>query len=426
MSNSDLFRGNNEALIRSIQALLALDAKGVLAPHGIGEMARDLLETCAARLPAQHQGEPVAYLITPPGCSPALVFARDIGQPSKYANPLYTHPAPAEQQEPYAWHVESPADLEFFEGIAHTKEQADKYVAMGWSSTPVFRHAAPGEVERLTREAKAMGENIAKLSRLLTMATKPPFQCYYCRYGVKVREGCKCEVCGRESSTPIYEPLGPVAEVATLRAQLAEAHALLREVADSPIKDHIRRKVEAALSASVEPNAPKCETCSDHGIVGNILNAEPCPDCSYSAPVERDERADFEALHDKTWPRSEFLHLSHHEYGKKLRWEGWQARAALERKPSDDIPDFTPGNGNKAERRATALLAQLQSDLTARDEELDGVRIDAGRYRWLRSRDLDAISKGGVFAGMTPDNLVLNEDTLDREIDAAMAKELQP
>lgn len=61
MSNSNLFRGNNKALISSINALLALDARGALAPHGIGEMARDLLETCASRLPAeQHQGEPVA------------------------------------------------------------------------------------------------------------------------------------------------------------------------------------------------------------------------------------------------------------------------------------------------------------------------------------------------------------------------------
>lgn len=59
---SILFKGDNKALIRSITALLALDAKGALSPHGIGEMARDLLETCAARLPAeQHNGEPVAW-----------------------------------------------------------------------------------------------------------------------------------------------------------------------------------------------------------------------------------------------------------------------------------------------------------------------------------------------------------------------------
>lgn len=39
---------------------------------------------------------------------------------------------------------------------------------------------------------------------------------------------------------------------------------------------------------------PVCETCDNHGAVGNILNAQPCPDCSYSEPVELDERAAFE------------------------------------------------------------------------------------------------------------------------------------
>ncbi|MBA6090070.1 hypothetical protein H4C81_14370 [Pseudomonas monteilii] len=102
--------------------------------------------------------------------------------------------------------------------------------------------------------------------------------------------------------------------------------------------------------------------------------------------------------------------------------DGSIARAALERKASDDIPDFTPGNGNKAERRATKLLAQLQSDLTERDQQIDALSMDAVRYRWLRSRDLGTISQGGVFAGLTPDNLVLNEETLDQAIDAAMAK----
>jgi len=46
----------------------------------------------------------------------------------------------------------------------------------------------------------------------------------------------------------------------------------------------------------------------------------------------------------------------------------------------------------------------------------------ANRYAYLRSRDLDAIKDGGVFAGMTPENMVLNGADLDAEIDAAIAK----
>lgn len=46
----------------------------------------------------------------------------------------------------------------------------------------------------------------------------------------------------------------------------------------------------------------------------------------------------------------------------------------------------------------------------------------AKRYAWLRSRDVDAISYGGVFAGMTPDNVVLSDVDLDAAIDAAMER----
>lgn len=46
---------------------------------------------------------------------------------------------------------------------------------------------------------------------------------------------------------------------------------------------------------------------------------------------------------------------------------------------------------------------------------------DAERYRFLRSRDLETVNSGGVFAGVTPDNIVLNGADLDAEIDAAIA-----
>ncbi len=56
----DSFNGNNKHLVSCIEALLALDAKGALS-HGVGGHARAMLEASAARLTAQHQGEPVAW-----------------------------------------------------------------------------------------------------------------------------------------------------------------------------------------------------------------------------------------------------------------------------------------------------------------------------------------------------------------------------
>lgn len=42
---------------------------------------------------------------------------------------------------------------------------------------------------------------------------------------------------------------------------------------------------------------------------------------------------------------------------------------------------------------------------------------NAQRYAWLRDRDLSTIHQGGVFAGKTPDNVVLNGVDLDEAID---------
>jgi hypothetical protein len=51
------------------------------------------------------------------------------------------------------------------------------------------------------------------------------------------------------------------------------------------------------------------------------------------------------------------------------------------------------------------------------------VKAFAVRYAWLRHRDLHTIKSGGVFAGMTPQNVVLNGADLDEAIDAGMEKE---
>ncbi|KGC50927.1 hypothetical protein [Burkholderia pseudomallei] len=52
-------------------------------------------------------------------------------------------------------------------------------------------------------------------------------------------------------------------------------------------------------------------------------------------------------------------------------------------------------------------------------DRLEVAEMYADRYRYLRERPLDAVSSGGVFAGKTPDNVVLNGADLDAAIDAA-------
>lgn len=72
------------------------------------------------------------------------------------------------------------------------------------------------------------------------------------------------------------------------------------------------------------------------------------------------------------------------------------------------LPDVTMVD--LVQRLKPTINAQVQAD--ARDAE---------RYRWLRSRDLETVNTGGVFAGVTPDNIVLNGSDLDAEVDAAIA-----
>lgn len=48
------------------------------------------------------------------------------------------------------------------------------------------------------------------------------------------------------------------------------------------------------------------------------------------------------------------------------------------------------------------------------------IEADALRYRHLRTKDLEMVYSGGVFAGRTPENVVLNLEDLDAAIDAEM------
>lgn len=67
-------------------------------------------------------------------------------------------------------------------------------------------------------------------------------------------------------------------------------------------------------------------------------------------------------------------------------------------------------------------LTYLPYPEVAEIQSVDGgcAAIDANRYQYLRSRDLSTIDQGGIFAGMTPSNVVLNGADLDEAIDQAM------
>ncbi|MFT4064337.1 hypothetical protein [Paraburkholderia sp.] len=51
----DQFNGDNAKLVSAIAALLDLDAKGALVPHGVGGHARTMLEAAAVRLNSSQE-----------------------------------------------------------------------------------------------------------------------------------------------------------------------------------------------------------------------------------------------------------------------------------------------------------------------------------------------------------------------------------
>ena len=70
--------------------------------------------------------------------------------------------------------------------------------------------------------------------------------------------------------------------------------------------------------------------------------------------------------------------------------------------------------------RIQAVTDRRNSPLRKQKPPTDQQIAYAKRYEWLRSRDLDAIGSGGVFAGMTPENVVVNGEDLDAAVDAAI------
>ncbi|OBY45895.1 hypothetical protein [Pseudomonas aeruginosa] len=70
--------------------------------------------------------------------------------------------------------------------------------------------------------------------------------------------------------------------------------------------------------------------------------------------------------------------------------------------------------------RGRTQRTEEERDRLKAENQIRRMAKDAARYRWLRERDLETIRQGGVFAGMTPENIVLNLEHLDAAIDAAL------
>lgn len=191
---------------------------------------------------------------------------------------LLAAPAAQYQGEPVAWRYKTRV---FVQALGYVwrevieTEEPDLTEVAARDLTPLYTHADPGEVERLRDQVKSLEVEL-------------------------------------KAVTDEHDE--------SLR-KLAERDTLLREVRETLQKeywdqyaglDETRDLIDAALSDSAEP----------------------------SAPVERDERAEFEAWYIRDVGPG-LANLSRTNTGGQAyvaedamsAWEGWLARAALERKP---------------------------------------------------------------------------------------------
>lgn len=74
-------------------------------------------------------------------------------------------------------------------------------------------------------------------------------------------------------------------------------------------------------------------------------------------------------------------------------------------------------------KRALLSTANAQAAAPGDSPRPEDITLYANRYAYLRARPLDTIEKGGVFAGLTPQNVILSGADLDNECDAAIEAE---
>lgn len=131
------FKGDNAKLVDSIKSLLALDSQGALVPHGVGGMARQLLESAVERLAVDAQ--PAAFETSSYGGRvEKFVVREDVateifdkrvaeGAEDVRVRPLYAHAPAVERSQPISCDAANEENAPTFMGEPNPHHSIDWY-----------------------------------------------------------------------------------------------------------------------------------------------------------------------------------------------------------------------------------------------------------------------------------------------------------
>ncbi|MFF6478863.1 ead/Ea22-like family protein [Pseudomonas aeruginosa] len=191
--------------------------------------------------------------------------------------------------------------------------------------------------------------------------------------------------------------------------QIMSDHAELRRLAEEVIR--IERNEDEPISAAWELFDSAANPTTILALLDDIdrLKAE-------SDRLRQGMKGDFDLDAWLDWSKEKEQIKAEIEALRRFAAEAYQVLGAL------DAPENVLDNASDA---ANGLPLRHETLLPFFADDYESMQKDAARYRWLRERDLETIRQGGVFAGMTPENIVLNQEDLDAEIDAALEGETQ-
>lgn len=75
---------------------------------------------------------------------------------------------------------------------------------------------------------------------------------------------------------------------------------------------------------------------------------------------------------------------------------------------------------NRESQNLSDQLGRCDRERRELKAENESLKKDAERYQVLRQANIDTIHNGGLFAGLTPDNVVINGCDLDDRTDAVI------